>query len=167
MRSASFCQSRIEDLSPEALALLAYANGVIPEAAFMGYFGGEGEIRTHEPRKGPPVFKTGAINRSATSPISTASASGAAFCQILLAPAADQVRIHYGPAHSPANRIVCRYLYCSVYSTPNKYRSASSFSDDDSTRESLPVNAMRSRNCQRTPKSMRPSSRTELVSVNP
>jgi hypothetical protein len=32
------------------------------------YFGGEGEIRTHEPREGPPVFKTGAINRSATSP---------------------------------------------------------------------------------------------------
>jgi Zn-dependent protease with chaperone function len=30
--------------------------------------GGEGEIRTHEPREGPPVFKTGAINRSATSP---------------------------------------------------------------------------------------------------
>src|SRR4029077_11811728 len=30
--------------------------------------GGEGEIRTHEPRKEPPVFKTGAINRSATSP---------------------------------------------------------------------------------------------------
>jgi hypothetical protein len=32
------------------------------------FFGGEGEIRTHEPREGPPVFKTGAINRSATSP---------------------------------------------------------------------------------------------------
>jgi hypothetical protein len=31
--------------------------------------GGEGEIRTHEPRKGPPVFKTGAFNRSATSPV--------------------------------------------------------------------------------------------------
>jgi hypothetical protein len=30
--------------------------------------GGEGEIRTHEPRKGPPVFKTGAFNHSATSP---------------------------------------------------------------------------------------------------
>jgi hypothetical protein len=30
--------------------------------------GGEGGIRTHEPREGPPVFKTGAINRSATSP---------------------------------------------------------------------------------------------------
>lgn len=30
--------------------------------------GGEGEIRTHEPREGSPVFKTGAINRSATSP---------------------------------------------------------------------------------------------------
>ena len=30
--------------------------------------GGEGEIRTHESREGPPVFKTGAFNRSATSP---------------------------------------------------------------------------------------------------
>ena len=30
--------------------------------------GGEGEIRTHEPREGLPVFKTGAFNRSATSP---------------------------------------------------------------------------------------------------
>src|ERR1700733_12798680 len=32
------------------------------------FSGGEGEIRTHEPRKGPPVFKTGAFKRSATSP---------------------------------------------------------------------------------------------------
>ena len=32
------------------------------------YFGGEGEIRTHESREGLPVFKTGAFNRSATSP---------------------------------------------------------------------------------------------------
>jgi hypothetical protein len=31
--------------------------------------GGEGEIRTHGPREGTPVFKTGAINRSATSPV--------------------------------------------------------------------------------------------------
>jgi hypothetical protein len=30
--------------------------------------GGEGGIRTHGPREGTPVFKTGAINRSATSP---------------------------------------------------------------------------------------------------
>jgi hypothetical protein len=34
-------------------------------------FGGEGGIRTHGPRKGTPVFKTGAFNRSATSPAST------------------------------------------------------------------------------------------------
>jgi hypothetical protein len=34
----------------------------------MVLFGGEGGIRTHEPRKGSPVFKTGAFNRSATSP---------------------------------------------------------------------------------------------------
>ena len=30
--------------------------------------GGEGEIRTHEGREALPVFKTGAFNRSATSP---------------------------------------------------------------------------------------------------
>ena len=30
--------------------------------------GGEGGIRTHEGREAPPVFKTGAFNRSATSP---------------------------------------------------------------------------------------------------
>src|SRR5882762_5252191 len=30
--------------------------------------GGEGGIRTHEALANPPVFKTGAINRSATSP---------------------------------------------------------------------------------------------------
>ncbi len=30
--------------------------------------GGEGGIRTHETCEGPPVFKTGAFNRSATSP---------------------------------------------------------------------------------------------------
>ena len=30
--------------------------------------GGWGEIRTHEPLARPPVFKTGAFNRSATHP---------------------------------------------------------------------------------------------------
>src|SRR5258708_19941428 len=39
-------------------------------------FGGEGEIRTHEPRKEPPVFKTGAFNRSATSPAYLRRGSG-------------------------------------------------------------------------------------------
>jgi hypothetical protein len=38
------------------------------------WFGGEGEIRTHEGREAPPVFKTGAFNRSATSPESGNSA---------------------------------------------------------------------------------------------
>jgi hypothetical protein len=33
-----------------------------------GNSGGEGGIRTHGPREGTPVFKTGAFNRSATSP---------------------------------------------------------------------------------------------------
>ncbi len=37
------------------------------------YSGGEGGIRTHEPREGSPVFKTGAINRSATSPFGPAA----------------------------------------------------------------------------------------------
>jgi hypothetical protein len=37
-------------------------------------FGGEGGIRTHEPREGSPVFKTGAINRSATSPVHAGAA---------------------------------------------------------------------------------------------
>ena len=31
---------------------------------------GQGGIRTHETREGPPVFKTGAFNRSATCPLS-------------------------------------------------------------------------------------------------
>jgi hypothetical protein len=35
---------------------------------FPIFIGGEGEIRTHEPLAGLPVFKTGAFNRSATSP---------------------------------------------------------------------------------------------------
>ena len=34
----------------------------------MRGYGGEGGIRTHEGRKPLPVFKTGAFNRSATSP---------------------------------------------------------------------------------------------------
>jgi hypothetical protein len=34
-------------------------------------FGGEGEIRTHERVAPLPVFKTGAFNRSATSPSKT------------------------------------------------------------------------------------------------
>ena len=34
----------------------------------LGEYGGEGEIRTHETREGPPGFKTGAFNHSATSP---------------------------------------------------------------------------------------------------
>ena len=32
------------------------------------FIGGEGGIRTHDPLAGTPVFKTGAFNRSATSP---------------------------------------------------------------------------------------------------
>ena len=32
------------------------------------FYGGEGGIRTHGRREATPVFKTGAFNRSATSP---------------------------------------------------------------------------------------------------
>src|SRR5271156_1865185 len=46
------------------------------------HLGGEGEIRTHEPLAGLPVFKTGAFNRSATSPISSASTACTTLCLI-------------------------------------------------------------------------------------
>ena len=42
----------------------------LPAILSNSRFGGEGEIRTHEGREALPVFKTGAFNRSATSPIS-------------------------------------------------------------------------------------------------
>ena len=42
---------------------------IILSYCFLWKIGGEGEIRTHGPREGTPVFKTGAINRSATSPV--------------------------------------------------------------------------------------------------
>jgi hypothetical protein len=50
-----------------------FARSTVKECAYRArdaapLFGGEGEIRTHESREGPPVFKTGAFNRSATSP---------------------------------------------------------------------------------------------------
>jgi hypothetical protein len=44
---------------------LSWRGGVCEKSLI---FGGEGEIRTHEALANPPVFKTGAINRSATSP---------------------------------------------------------------------------------------------------
>ena len=51
------------------LGLSACGVGKIGHACGEGVnVGGEGEIRTHEPREGLPVFKTGAFNRSATSP---------------------------------------------------------------------------------------------------
>ena len=34
----------------------------------QGFYGGEGEIRTHGTLTGSAVFKTAALNRSATSP---------------------------------------------------------------------------------------------------
>jgi hypothetical protein len=39
------------------------------KAIFGLFSGGEGGIRTHEALANPPVFKTGAFNRSATSPL--------------------------------------------------------------------------------------------------
>ena len=67
-------QSVSSTLSPVALALRAVAKAPRRPKSLQAIlsnsrFGGEGEIRTHEPRKGPPVFKTGAFNRSATSPM--------------------------------------------------------------------------------------------------
>ncbi len=46
---------------------------VVAGQTILSKNGGEGEIRTHEPRKGPPVFKTGAFNRSATSPLNNSA----------------------------------------------------------------------------------------------
>lgn len=42
--------------------------GLEPIAIFGISIGGEGEIRTHESLSTLPVFKTGAIDHSATSP---------------------------------------------------------------------------------------------------
>ena len=43
-------------------------NVCLPARVRHSFTGGEGEIRTPEPLAGLPVFKTGAFNRSATSP---------------------------------------------------------------------------------------------------
>ena len=40
----------------------------LQRALFLIMFGGSGEIRTHGGRKPSPVFKTGALNHSATLP---------------------------------------------------------------------------------------------------
>ena len=56
--------SLLPGFTPHALFFVVAA--ALKQAAFP--IGGEGEIRTHEPREGLPVFKTGAFNRSATSP---------------------------------------------------------------------------------------------------
>ena len=50
-------KGRTEKLKPDPYNFKSLANG------------GEGGIRTPETREGLPVFKTGAINRSATSPV--------------------------------------------------------------------------------------------------
>ncbi len=60
----------LSDIHQSKLNAIARRLNERPRRVKSGHFqiGGEGEIRTHEPRKEPPVFKTGAINRSATSP---------------------------------------------------------------------------------------------------
>ena len=40
----------------------------LPITVMFSWDGGEGEIRTHGTRKGSAVFKTAALNHSATSP---------------------------------------------------------------------------------------------------
>jgi hypothetical protein len=59
----------------KAEVLIGLPGSAFPPASTLGQWrpcalcsGGEGEIRTHETREGLPVFKTGAFNRSATSP---------------------------------------------------------------------------------------------------
>src|ERR1700677_2934067 len=49
------------------------------------FVGGEGEIRTREGRETLPVFKTGAFNRSATSPLSSTSTTCAWLCLTIIA----------------------------------------------------------------------------------
>ena len=45
------------------------SGGITKSRAFCLFSGGEGEIRTPESLATLPVFKTGAFNRSATSPV--------------------------------------------------------------------------------------------------
>jgi hypothetical protein len=64
-----------------ALALRAVAKALrrpksLPVILSNSRFGGEGEIRTHEGREALPVFKTGAFNRSATSPCANPRVAG-------------------------------------------------------------------------------------------
>jgi hypothetical protein len=69
------------------------------------YSGGEGEIRTREALADPPVFKTGAINRSATSPGFRSPNAP----RILAGRTSD----HRTPAQRPARRLrVARPLDC-------------------------------------------------------
>src|SRR4051812_39045313 len=56
---------------PDAASIRVSAylsTAAVAGAETPGKSGGEGGIRTHGPREGTPVFKTGAFNRSATSP---------------------------------------------------------------------------------------------------
>ena len=70
----------------------------IPSPHFSpGEFGGEGEIRTPEPREGLPVFKTGAINRSATSPSLEASETCTLFCLTRLSLSGAHVFVLFPP----------------------------------------------------------------------
>ena len=46
------------------------------------YFGGGGEIRTHGTLTSPPVFKTGAIDHSATPPYYCVISDSACFLEI-------------------------------------------------------------------------------------
>jgi hypothetical protein len=54
----------VESQAPQFAAARKGASGQAP----FHFCGGEGEIRTHEGCETLPVFKTGAFNRSATSP---------------------------------------------------------------------------------------------------
>jgi hypothetical protein len=69
-RARSDCQMPQRMSAPAVLSDCFGAGALSPKGQEPSLpIGGEGEIRTHEALADPPVFKTGAINRSATSPV--------------------------------------------------------------------------------------------------
>ena len=67
--------------------------------ALQGPFniGGEGEIRTPEALASLPVFKTGAFNRSATSPSFVKSQTQAVFCRRCVALCEAEASVLFPP----------------------------------------------------------------------
>ena len=68
-----------QSFSPESAAIPVLPDPLSNRVGHPGRSGGEGGIRTHGTRKGTPVFETGPIDHSGTSPRSlsnTTSRSG-------------------------------------------------------------------------------------------